>query len=213
MKRGRNRGGFPPAIVLTTLLMLMLPGCNSGGGTAASTRGPSVVPESAISPETPAPPAPSSPSPNLGAMFSPLRGFAFEPLPADSQRAIERTLLRTFGGLRPEVIVRRVVTSQGTQVPVRVAAISFELPEGATIEQFASEFGREFLGSNPRNATPMLGGNGVYVRDPREMSESVAFFLSDDVLVYAFGATIDAPTEIVSRSLFQVACSRINCEA
>lgn len=59
------------------------------------------------------------------------------------------------------------------------------------------------MAATPRNSSEALGGHGIYMksRDADGEKESVAFFLGEDTFVYAFGASIAAPTEAVAKSI------------
>ncbi|MFN2589121.1 MAG: hypothetical protein ABR613_13530 [Actinomycetota bacterium] len=207
---GRRRLRCEGAAVVVATALFSLAGCSP----ADETLDPSPRPPAATAvPATPSPSPSASTAPGLEALFEPVRGFRFDPVSATLQKGLEQRLRPVFGGLEDvQIAVRAVVTPDGASVPVRLAAVSYELPEGATIEQFAYELGREFLGSNPQNSRGTLGGNGIYMHEPGESTESVAFFVSEGVFIYAFGATVEAPTEIVSRRVFRAACGRIDCE-
>ena len=125
--------------------------------------------------------------------------------PAGERRLVDR-FERIFGGVEEvAVAVRRVETEDGGFVPVRIAAVSYTLPEGVPFGALASEIGREFLGATPENTSGFAGGKGVYMRDMTNggVTESVTFFIGKEIFIYAFGASIAAPTEEVSKALLE----------
>jgi hypothetical protein len=81
----------------------------------------------------------------------------------------------------------------------------FTLPEGVPFEAVVYEIGREFLGATPRNTKPVLGGSGAYMRGRVSgvTTESVSFFVDENVFVYVFGASLQAPTEQVAREIHE----------
>lgn len=146
-------------------------------------------------------------SSRAGAIFEEgVPGYAFTPIDAARAEALTDKLRRLFGGVHDvDVVARRVETPDGGFVPVRIVAVSYTLPKGVPFEALASEIGREFLKATPENTSGFAGGRGVYMRGRTggHPSESVAFFIGEDVFVYAFGATPSAPTEKVSKALLE----------
>ena len=124
--------------------------------------------------------------------------------------AIERDLVAKFeslfGGVEDvDVAVRRVESRTGDFVAVRIAAVSYRLPSGVPFGALATEVGREFLGATPDNTSDFAGGRGVYMRGRTngDRTESVAFFIGEEIFVYAFGGNLAAPTEEVSKALLE----------
>jgi hypothetical protein len=135
-----------------------------------------------------------------------IEGYDFEEMDPALERRITKQLLFTFGRLKPvHIAAKRVVGEDGSFVGVRVAAVSYTLPQGVPFGALASEVGREFLGATPQNSSSFLGGKGVYMRSRTDgdPTESVAFFIGEEIFVYFFGAAIEAPTEEIARRLFK----------
>ena len=131
--------------------------------------------------------------------------YRFDRMPASAERPLARRFTALFGGVNDvDVAIRRVHTDDGGFVPVRIVAVSYTLPEGVPFRALASEVGREFLGATPKNASDFAGGRGVYMETSTrgKASESVAFFIGEDVFVYAFGiGRATTPTEEISKAL------------
>ncbi|MBW3594907.1 MAG: hypothetical protein KY391_04955 [Actinobacteria bacterium] len=131
--------------------------------------------------------------------------YRFTRLPTGADQPLIDKFKSLFGGVDDvDVAVRRVETDDGGFVPVRMVAVSYTLPEGVPFGALAYEIGREFLDATPENTSDFAGGQGVYMKGMTNgrPSESVAFFIGEDVFVYAFGAGRDsAPTEEVSKAL------------
>jgi hypothetical protein len=169
--------------------------------------------EERISEERPASPSLTSESVGVRSaeeIFGGVREFGFRDVSAPVERELSTRFRIAFERLDPvDVAAKRVVSRSGKPLPVRVVAVTYDLPADVPIEALAYEIGREFLGATPRNSSEALGGNGVYSRDSKEgqASESVAFFIGKETFVYTFGAMIEAPTERVARAIFRAALS------
>ncbi|MDQ3913818.1 MAG: hypothetical protein M3323_00580 [Actinomycetota bacterium] len=112
-----------------------------------------------------------------------------------------------------DVAVRSVQTAGG-QLPVRLLAVSYSLPPDVPFERLVYDVGREFLGATPANATPTLDSHGVYMRSMTrgQRTESVAFFAGENLFVYIFGGTVEAPTEEIAKKLYEANCEIRTCE-
>lgn len=147
-----------------------------------------------------APPA-SATSVPLDAMFVTNGPFRFRDftLPED----MRERLTKAFAPLNPrDLVAKRVESVTGEPIPVRVLVLSFQIPEGLTLAHVAFEVGRDFLGATPENSVPALRGRGIYMEPATEgASEALAFFVTPDTFVYAYGTSRAAPTEEVSKMI------------